>query len=58
MAYNKEVKVNPTYSNSSKETDSWSIHLYPALLCEDGSYLLQETGKKINLEWNYKKVTE
>ena len=52
MAYTKEAKTATSYNDVSKETDSWKIHLFPALLCEDGTYLLQETGNRINLEWH------
>jgi hypothetical protein len=58
MAYNKEEKLSVEYGNAGKEQDSWGIHLFPALLCEDGTYLLQEDGNKINLEWYHKRTTK
>jgi len=48
MAFTKEVKP----------TDSFLVHLFGALLCEDGSYLLNEDLSRINLEWFSTKVVK
>jgi hypothetical protein len=47
-----------TYTKIAKPLADHVAHLYGALLCEDGAYLLQETGLRINLEWYHTKKTK
>lgn len=48
-----------TYTKIVKPTADFVAHIYSCLLCEDGSYLLQEDGvQRVVLEWYYTKVAK
>ena len=57
--YSGVVKPGTTNTLVEKDTDTFLKHLYPALLCEDGSDLMQEDGiQRICLEWYFTLGTE
>jgi hypothetical protein len=59
MAYTKVPKPVANWPKVTKPTDdSWLSHLFGCLLCEDGSYLLQETGGRIALEMHHGRITK
>ena len=46
------------YTKVAKPTADFASHLYACLLCEDGTYLLQEDSNRINLEWYFTKIAK
>lgn len=57
-SYGLGAKPVATHTPVAEAVATFVRHLYAALLCEDGSYLLQENGARINLEWYHTKDTK
>ena len=54
-SYSGVAKPASTQSLEGKAVDTFVAHMFPSILCEDGSYMLQENGDRINLEWYHTK---